>query len=240
MYLFPSIDLRDGRVVRLAQGDYARQTTYKADAVDQARHMADNGATWLHLIDLDGARSGRMAHVRQIEQICGLRRLKVQVGGGVRSEGTIDRMLGAGVERVIVGTAALEKWSWFESMMANPTYRGRLVLGLDARAGKLAVSGWESQLEASAEQIAARVSEWPVAAIVYTDIATDGMMQGPNLAAVRQMTQCTDVPIIASGGVGSLEDLQALRKLKLHGVIVGRAIYEGAFTVAQAIEALEK
>ena len=124
--------------------------------------------------------------------------------------------------------------------MGNPTYRGRLVLGLDARDGKLAVSGWEQQLQTTAEEIARRINEWPVAAIVYTDIGADGMMQGPNLSATRRIAESTDVPIIASGGVSRLDDLRALAQLPIEGAIVGRAIYEGAFTVEQAVDLFER
>lgn len=240
MYLLPSIDLRGGKVVRLTQGRYDQQTIYGDSPVEQANAISDGGATWLHVVDLDGARSGRLSHLSVIEQICQLGRLKVEVGGGVRSEGVIDRLLSCGVERVILGTAALENWSWFEGLMSNPTYRGRLVLGLDARDGKLAVSGWEQQLQTTAEEVAKRINEWPVAAIVYTDIGLDGMMQGPNLSATRSIAESTDVPVIASGGICRLDDLRALAQLPIAGAIVGRAIYEGAFTVEQAVALFER
>ncbi|MCC7146681.1 MAG: 1-(5-phosphoribosyl)-5-[(5-phosphoribosylamino)methylideneamino]imidazole-4-carboxamide isomerase [Phycisphaeraceae bacterium] len=240
MYLFPSIDLRDGKVVRLHKGDYDQETVYGDDPLEQAKLFADAGVTWLHVVDLDGARTGHAVHHAVIERICKETGLKVQVGGGVRTEGTISRLLQAGVFRVVLGTAALRNWSWFEALMGNPTYRGRLVLGLDAREGKLAVSGWEEQLQTTAVDIAKKVSEWPLSAIVYTDITTDGTLTGPNLPAVRQMAESTYVPIIASGGVGSLEDLKKLRKLPIQGVIVGKAIYEGRFTVAQARKTLEE
>ena len=152
MYLFPSIDLLDGKVVRLYKGDYDRETTYETDALQQAQMYADAGATWMHLIDLDGARTGRIAHMKAIAEICEKTSLKIEVGGGVRSEGVIDSLLSAGVERVILGTAALEDWQWFEGLMGNPTYRGRLVLGLDARKGRVAVHGWEKQLDATANE----------------------------------------------------------------------------------------
>lgn len=239
MYLFPAIDLRDGKVVRLMRGDYDQQTTYSDDPVMQAQAFAEAGATWLHVVDLDGAREGKVVHHEVIERICRQTSLKVEAGGGVRTEGAISRLLQAGVTRVILGTAALENWGWFESLMGNPTYRGRLVLGLDARKGKLAVSGWETQLEASALEIARRVSDWPLAAIVYTDIATDGTMAGPNLEATREMAEATHTPVVASGGVGTLDHLRALRALPIQGAIVGRALYEGALTVEQAIAALE-
>lgn len=239
MFLFPSIDLRDGKVVRLFKGDYDRQTTYDADPLDQAKRFADAGASWLHVVDLDGARSGRMVHLEVIERICRSAALKVEVGGGVRTSGAIDRLLALGVERVVLGTAALSNWPWFEGLMSNPTYHRRIVLGLDARGDKPAVSGWEKTTEASTLEIAAKVSDWPLAAIVYTDIQTDGTLAGPNVAATRAVAQATAVPVVASGGVGTLEHLVALRDLPIQGVIVGRALYEGAFTVEQALVTVE-
>jgi phosphoribosylformimino-5-aminoimidazole carboxamide ribotide isomerase len=239
MYVLPAIDLRDGAVVRLWQGDYAQQTTYGHDPVAQAKRFEQAGARWLHVVDLDGARAGRVLHGQTIEAICQATTLRVEVGGGIRDQGAIDRLLHAGVERVVLGTAALKNWEWFEKLMGNPTYRGRLVLGLDARDGKLAVSGWEQTTDTPAVDIARQVSDWPLAAIVYTDIATDGTLEGPNLEALKQMTEATYTPIVASGGVGSLSDLQALSDLPLQGVIVGRALYDGAFTLEQALATLE-
>ena len=239
MHLFPAIDLRSGKVVRLTQGDYDQQTTYGDDPLEQARAFEAAGATWLHLVDLDGARTGTMSHLKQIEAICRGTKLKVEVGGGVRTEASISKLLDIGVFRVVLGTAALRKWDWFESLMGNPTYRGRLVLGLDARDGKLAVSGWEESTGTEAVDIARKVSDWPLAAIVYTDIATDGTMQGPNIPATRAMAEATHTPIVASGGVGTLEHLHALKKLPIQGAIVGRALYEGQFTIEQALQAME-
>jgi len=239
MYLFPSIDLRDGQVVRLARGDYDQQTTYDTDALTQAQSYADAGATWLHLVDLDGARTGVMKHMDVLADICRRTPLKVEVGGGVRTTETIDQLLATGVERVILGTAALQNWSWFERLMDEQAYRGRIVLGLDARAGRLAVSGWEVALDSTALDIAGVVSDWPLAAIVYTDIGKDAMMGGANVEATDQIARATEVPVVASGGVGTLDDLRALRQLPLQGAIVGRALYESAFTIDQALAALE-
>ncbi len=239
-FLLPAIDLRGGRVVRLLQGDYSRQTTYGDDPLDQAKAFEDAGATWLHVVDLDGARTGRMIHAKQIEQVCSQTRLKVEVGGGIRSEGAIDAMLGVGVNRAVIGTAALRNWDWFEGLMGNPTYRGRLVLGLDARDGRIATDGWEQTSDQRAVDIARKVSPFPLAAIVYTDIATDGTMEGPNLEQTRAVAECTDVPVVASGGVGSLDHLRALRGLPIQGAIVGRALYEGALTIEDALTAFEK
>lgn len=240
MHLFPAIDLRGGKVVRLWRGEYDKQTTYDADPVEQARAFADAGATWLHLVDLDGARTGESAHLGFIERICRETKLLVEVGGGIRSEETIRKLLDVGVARVILGTAALRNWEWFEKLLHFRGFAHKLVLGLDAREGRLAVSGWEEQLEVSAVDIARKVADWPLAGIVYTDIATDGTLAGPNLESTREMTEVTRVPIVSSGGVGTLDHLRALRGLKLQGIIVGRALYDGAFTLGQALNVVER
>lgn len=240
MFLFPAIDLHEGKVVRLFKGDYDQKTDYGCDPVDQAKRFADAGASWLHMVDLDGARTGRMKHLDVIERICRETGLQVQIGGGVRSEGVMTRLLGLGAARVILGTAALKNWDWFENLMGNPTYRGRVVLGLDARDGEAAVSGWRDQSGASALEIATKVSDWPLAAIVYTDIATDGTLAGPNLQATREIAQATLTPIVSSGGVGSLDDLRALRELPIAGAIVGKALYDQCFTIEAALEVFEK
>ena len=231
MHLFPAIDLRGGKVVRLYQGDYNQQTTYGDDPVYQAKAFEDAGATWLHVVDLDGARTGTLGHREAIHAICQQTQLKVEVGGGVRSEATIDALLRLGVTRTILGTAALKNWAWFESLMGNPTYRGRLVLGLDARDGKLAVDGWEQTTDTTAVDVAARVSDWPLAAIVYTDIATDGTLEGPNIQQTKAVCEATHVPIVASGGVGTLQHLRDLRDLPLQGAIIGRSLYDNRLTI---------
>jgi phosphoribosylformimino-5-aminoimidazole carboxamide ribotide isomerase len=240
MFLFSAIDLRGGQVVRLYQGDYGRQTTYGDDPVAQAQRFADAGARYLHLVDLDAARAGSPQHLDVVERICAQGGLVVEFGGGVRDEPTMRRLLNAGVERIVLGTAALRHWPWFEQTAHDPAFAGRLVLGLDAREGRLAVSGWEQTTQASAEQVAAQVAGWPLAGIVYTDIATDGTLGGPNLQATRAVAQATDVSVVLSGGVGTLEHLRQLRTLPICGAIVGRAIYDGAFTIEQAIEVLER
>ena len=240
MHLYPSIDLRGGKVVRLYQGAYDKQITYGDDPVGQACCFEEAGATWLHVVDLDGARSGEMAHREVIERICRETSLRVQVGGGIRSERVITDLFSSGVRRSVVGTAALREWDWFASLVAQPGYHDCIVLGLDARHGKLALSGWEKQTQTEAITIAQRVSGWPLAAIVYTDITTDATMMGPNLEATRRIAHATEVPVIASGGVGSLEHLAALRKLPIGGAIVGRSLYEKAFTIEQAISVFER
>jgi len=237
--LFPAIDLRGGKVVRLTQGDYDRQTTYGESPLDQARVFEAAGSTWLHVVDLDGARSGEMEHLEQIRAICAQTSLKVEVGGGVRSEKAIDQLLEAGVERAIIGTAALRNWDWFTRLVQQDAYKHRIVLGLDAKDGMAAVAGWEEATDASALDIARQVSGWPLAAIVYTDIAVDGMLTGPNVHATAQMAAATDVPIVASGGVGTLDHLRELRRLPIQGAIIGKSLYENRFTIDQAIAAFE-
>ena len=238
-FLFPSIDLRDGKVVRLYQGDYAKQTTYAMSAAEQAQRYADAGAAWVHLVDLDGAKAGRVKHLKEVKQVAAIPGIRLEVGGGVRDEAAIDALLSVGVDRVILGTAAIERWKWFEGLMSNPGYRDRLVLGLDAKAGQAAVAGWEQTTGRTALELAREVTDWPLAAIVYTDVATDGTLAGPNLDATAELAAATRVPVVSSGGVGTLDDLRALAKLKLQGAIVGRALYEGKFTVAEAIAAYE-
>ena len=239
MNLLPAIDLMDGRVVRLYQGDYDRQTTYGDDPTAPAKQFAAAGATWLHVVDLAGARSGKPEHLQVVKDICQQTELNVEIGGGIRTVETIEQYLEVGVRRVILGTAALQDWAWFEQLCLGEGLADRIVLGLDARKGKLAVSGWETQVEATALEVAQRVSGWPLAAIVYTDIDTDGTLAGPNVQATRDMAEATDVPVVASGGVGTLEHLRTLRELPIQGAIVGRALYDGAFTIDQALEVLE-
>ena len=239
MYLFPAIDLRNGQVVRLYQGDYDRQTTYGNDPVAQAQTFADAGATYLHVVDLDGARTGKMTHLPILEQICHTTGLTVEFGGGVRDDQTIGQLISAGVKRIVLGTAALQNWPWFDELAHNPVLANKLVLGLDARKGKVAVAGWEETTETTALEIARKVDGWPLAGIVYTDIATDGTLQGPNLESTREIAEATSVPVVASGGVGTLEHLRELRKLPIFGAIVGRALYDGAFTIEEALHALE-
>ncbi len=238
-FVFPAIDLRAGKVVRLYQGNYDQQTTYGHDPLAQARAFEQAGASWLHVVDLDGARTGQMTHLEHIASICRQTKLKVEVGGGVRTDATIDALLQAGVTRVVLGTAALQNWPWFEALMGNPTYRGRLVLGLDAKDGKAAVAGWEQTTAGKAVDLARKVRDWPLAAIVYTDIATDGTLQGPNVEQTAAMCDATHVPIVASGGVGTLQHLTQLKTLPIQGAIVGRALYDQKFTLEQAIAAFE-
>jgi phosphoribosylformimino-5-aminoimidazole carboxamide ribotide isomerase len=233
--ILPAIDLRGGKCVRLLQGDYARQIDYADDPVAVARQFEEAGARWLHVVDLDGAREGRPCNlptIRRIREGCGL---QMEVGGGLREAEAIESLVEAGVSRCVVGTRALEAWDWFEELVHRPSCRDHVALGLDARDGRLAGHGWTEQTEVTAVDLAAKVSGWPVAAIIYTDIARDGMMQGPNVEATRAMAEATAIPVIASGGVTSLDDVRQLCGLPLGGIIIGRALYEGRIDLAEAV-----
>jgi len=233
MRVIPAIDLRGGLCVRLRQGDYDRETVFGDDPAAMAERWESEGATLIHLVDLDGAKAGRPVNVEPVRRI--LRRVKVpcQLGGGVRDRATIASWLDSGLERVIVGTQALREPEWFRSMIE--AFPGRLVLGLDARDGKVAAEGWLETSTVDATTLAARFDDLPLAAIIYTDIACDGTLEGPNLEATRALAENVRTPVIASGGVGGLEHIDKLAALSIDGCIVGRALYEGKFTLAKAI-----
>lgn len=239
MYIFPSIDIKDGKVVRLIQGDYDRKIEYPQDPIDVARSYADAGSVWLHMIDLDGAKTGKACNAAVIEQVLKATDLKVQVGGGVRTEQTIRQLLEAGAERVIIGTRSLEDWQWFRTVVGDDANAGAIVLGMDAREGMLASRGWTAQTDISAVELAGKVSDWPLAAIVYTDIARDGMLTGPNFDQTERLARATNIPVIASGGIGCLDDVRRLAELPLAGIIIGRALYEAKVDLAEAIEAIQ-
>ena len=240
MDILPAIDLRGGKVVRLARGDYDRQTTYRDDPVAVAREFVSAGAGWIHMVDLDAARTGRPTNTDAIRAVAGAVDAKIELGGGARDTATVESMLAGGVYRVVVGSAALENWSWFEKLASRPDLAGRLALGLDARQGRLATHGWTEQVETTARELALRVTGWPLGAIVYTDIFRDGMLSGVNVEAMAEVIAATDVPVIASGGVASLDDVVRCRRIGSAGVIIGRAIYEGRIDLAEALGIAEK
>ena len=239
MDIFPAIDLRAGKCVRLLQGDYNRQIDYRDNPVAQARDFESDGAQWLHVVDLDGALHGSMQNLEVIRNIVSNTNLKVEVGGGIREEATVAQLLEIGVQQVVVGTRALEDIDWFESLVKKPEFAHHIVLGLDARDGRIATRGWTETGETTITQMAEKVNDWPLAAIVYTDIACDGMLTGPNIETTRQLAERCSVPVIASGGVGRLEDIQNLAALPIRGIIVGRALYENKFTLKQALTAVK-
>lgn len=232
MQIIPAIDLRGGRCVRLQQGDYDRETVFGDDPAAMALRWQAEGAGRIHLVDLDGAKEGKPVNVEAVRAILGAVRVPCQLGGGVRDEATIETWLGAGLDRVIVGTQALRDPAWFRQIVQS--HPGRIVLGLDARDGKVATDGWLDVSEIPATEMAAQFDDVPLAAAIYTDIARDGMLQGPNLAATEALARRLRVPVIASGGVSSLEDIARLAALPVAGCIVGRALYDGRFRLREA------
>jgi phosphoribosylformimino-5-aminoimidazole carboxamide ribotide isomerase len=233
--IIPSVDLRQGRVVRLKQGDYGRQINYDVDPIDVAKTYQDAGATWFHIVDLDGAKEGRPVQTDLIDRIIAATGLRVQVGGGIRSTEDIQRLLLAGAERVVVGTKAMTDWPWFEGLAREERFKNKLVLSLDAKDGIVATHGWTEDSGKRAVDVAKQVSDWALAAILYTDVAKDGMMTGPNFEATAALAEAGKVPVIASGGVGDISHIERLTQLPVWGVIVGRSLYEGTLSLREAI-----
>lgn len=235
MQIWPAIDLRGGKCVRLQQGDYNRETVFGDDPAAMARRWVDEGAECLHLVDLDGARDGTSANRDAVVAILSAVDIPCELGGGVRDEAAIKAWLDAGLQRLVIGTQALKESDWFRDMCRQ--YPNRLVLGIDARDGRVATDGWLDVSDVSATELARQYAGEPLAAIVYTDIARDGMMAGTNLPAMQEMKEAVDVPVIASGGVTNVEDVRQLARIDMAGCIIGRALYEGTLTIADAVSA---
>jgi len=239
MMLFPAIDLKNGEAVRLQQGDMARATVFNRDPAAQAQAFAQLGFEYLHVVDLDGAFAGKPMNATAVERILAVVKIPVQLGGGIRDRATIEAWLGKGVARVIIGTAAVRDPALVKE--AARTHPGRVAVGLDARDGKVAVEGWAKTAEVSALDIAKQFEDAGVAAIVYTDVARDGMLKGLNFGATITLADQLSIPVIASGGLASIEDVRALmqpRAQKLAGAIVGRALYDGRIDAAEALALL--
>jgi len=263
MDVIPAIDLRDGKVVRLLQGQYDRQITYGDDPADQARQFHADGARWLHVVDLDGAKAGKPVNTAAIAAITrvapgpqtrkirvwepdppsggingpqpGAAGLQIEVGGGIRDEASIRQLLDLGVTRVIIGTKAVSDFPWFREMAEK--FKGQIVLGLDARDSLVATHGWLQDSRQTVLEFAAEADKLPLAAIIYTDIAKDGMLCGPNLERTQALAQAVRTPVIASGGVKEVDDIRRLAPLGVAGVIVGRSLYEGTLTLPDALAA---
>jgi phosphoribosylformimino-5-aminoimidazole carboxamide ribotide isomerase len=235
MIVYPAIDLRAGRCVRLMQGAFDRETVYGDDPVAVARRWEAEGAAWLHVVDLDGARAGKPVQQDIVRAICAAVRIPVQTGGGLRDGAAIEGALAAGAARVVLGTAALRDEPLARALCVR--HPGRIAFGLDARAGRLRTVGWTEEAAVGAVEAAARLGAFGAAAIVYTDIERDGTERGPDLAGTAAVARAAGVPVIASGGVGSLAHLQALAALvpPVAGVIVGRALYTGALALRDAL-----
>ena len=234
MQIWPAIDLLGGKCVRLQQGDYGRETVFSEDPVAVALQFQQAGARHLHLVDLDGARDGRPTNRAVIREIVSAVDMQCELGGGVRSQTIIDDLLALGLDRLVLGTAALKNADWFREMCA--TYPKQLVLGIDAREGYVATDGWLETSSVRATELAEQFLDVPLAAIVYTDIATDGMMQGPNVPEMAHMQRRVSVPVVASGGVTTIHDVSELAAAGLAGAIIGRALYEGTIDLAAAIK----
>jgi phosphoribosylformimino-5-aminoimidazole carboxamide ribotide isomerase len=237
LQILPSIDLRAGQVVRLKQGDYAQQLNYSVDPVAAARSFHDAGAQWLHIVDLDGAKEGRPVQTALIKDLVRQSGLKVQVGGGIRDRSHVEDLLLAGAERIVVGTRALEDWAWFKDLVHDVQMAGRVVLALDAKEGIVATRGWTETSGKRAVDLAKEASDWPLAGILYTDVARDGMLRGPNIEQTRALAEAGTVPVIASGGVGSIDHIRKLveNSPPIWGAIVGRSLYEGTLNLREAI-----
>lgn len=235
MQIWPAIDLRGGKCVRLRQGDYQQETVFAEDPAAVARRFAEQGAKYLHIVDLEGAREGLPVNLPSVQAILAAVDMECELGGGIRDGQSVSEILDFGVARLVIGTSALTDPDWFRA--ACREYPGKLVLGIDAREGWAATDGWMNTSSVTSIDLARQFADEPLAAIIYTDIATDGMMKGPNVTAMAEMQAAVDLPVIASGGVTSVSDISRLAKAGLAGCIIGRALYEGTLTLADALKA---
>ena len=235
MIILPAIDLIGGRCVRLRQGDYKQETVFDADPVAVARRFEAAGAKWLHVVDLDGAREGEPKNLATIRAIVGAVRMSVEMGGGIRTTAAAQGLLDLGLARVILGTRAAREPEWLAEVATK--FPGSVALGLDARNGRVAVEGWREETARTASDLVALVAGLPLAAIIYTDIARDGMMSGPNVEATAVLAKASPFPVIASGGVTTVDDIRRLTKVGVAGAIIGRSLYEGKITLEAALAA---
>ena len=240
MILYPAIDLKDGKCVRLIKGDMAQATVFNDSAGDQAKQFVVAGAEWIHVVDLNGAFAGKPVNAAAVQNILEIAKVPVQLGGGIRDMATIEAWLAAGVARVILGTVAVKNPALVRE--AAKTFPGKVAVGIDARGGKVATEGWAEASELDVEDLARRFVDAGVAAIIHTDIDRDGVLGGPNVAASAALAKAVPIPVIVSGGVSSLDDLRAVKAAEssgLAGVISGRAIYDGRLDLAQGIALLK-
>ena len=237
MILYPAIDLKDGQAVRLVHGAMDSATVFNDDPAAQARAFEDAGCAWVHLVDLNGAFAGRPVNAAAVDAILAALTVPAQLGGGIRDMATIESWLGRGLARVILGTVAVEDPDLVRA--AARAFPGRVAVGIDARKGRVATKGWAEETDVTATDLARRFEDAGVAAIVYTDIDRDGAMGGPNVAATEALARAVEIPVIASGGVSSLDDLRALRATGvIAGAISGRALYDGAIDLGEALAVL--
>lgn len=235
MIVYPAIDLRNGKCVRLLQGEFDKESVYGENPVEMALKWQGAGGAYLHMVDLDGAKSGIGHNLEVVRQVCAALTIPVQLGGGIRTLENVEQALQAGVARVILGTAAVKNPDFVREALIK--YGSRIVIGIDAKDGYAAVEGWVETSTLRAVEFGKHMEALGAKTIIYTDIARDGMMTGPNLEAMAQMVQAVSIDVIASGGVSSLEDMKKLRETGVSGVITGKALYLGAFTLEEAITA---
>lgn len=237
MILYPAIDLKDGNCVRLLRGDMEAATVFGSDPAAQAKIFQEAGAEWLHLVDLNGAFEGKPVNASAVEAILAAIDIPVQLGGGIRDIATIENWIDRGLSRVILGTVAVENPALVRE--ASDAFPGKIAVGIDARGGKVATRGWATETDVTATDLARSFEDAGVAAIIYTDIDRDGAMQGPNISATEALARAVNIPVIASGGVSSMKDLQALRDTRvISGAISGRALYDGAIDLSEALASL--
>jgi phosphoribosylformimino-5-aminoimidazole carboxamide ribotide isomerase len=236
--LYPAIDMRGGNCVRLLQGDYDKETIYGDSPFDMARAFAANGAEWIHMVDLDGAKDGKRVNDRFVIEAAKQLNVNVQIGGGIRSEADILHYLENGITRVIIGSIAVSNPEFAIEMIQK--YGKQIVVGIDAKNGYVATHGWLNTSEVKAVELSKRFADAGAETFIFTDIATDGTLAGPNIAAVCEMAEVTGKTVIASGGVSSLADLRALNAEGVRGAIVGKALYENRFTLKEALDEVRK
>jgi len=238
MIIFPAIDIKNNKSVRLSQGDFNKINIYSDDPFNMAVKWKNQGGTFLHLVDLDGARNEEIINRKSIEKIAKNIGLPVQVGGGIRSEKRVEELLETGVERVIVGTIAIENKELLKKLVSK--YKEKIVVSIDAKNGKVALRGWEVISEVNSLDLCLELEEIGVKTIVYTDISKDGMLQGPNFEIYEELSKKTSLNIIASGGVTSMDDIKKLNKMNLYGAIIGKALYNENLKLKDVIECLRK
>jgi phosphoribosylformimino-5-aminoimidazole carboxamide ribotide isomerase len=238
MQIWPAIDLRGGKCVRLRQGDYQQETVFAEDPAAVARQFAEHGAKHLHIVDLEGAREGLPVNLPAVQDILEAVDIECELGGGIRDEQSIFELLDFGLNRLVIGTSAIDDPDWFRGVCRR--FPGKLVLGIDAREGLAATNGWQTTSAVTALDLARSFNDEPLAAIIYTDIATDGMLRGPNVEAMAHMQASVRLPVIASGGVTTTADVQRLAGAGMAGCIIGRALYEGTLKLADALKVAEE
>lgn len=233
MRILPAIDLKNGRCVRLLRGEADKETVFAADPVEVARKWRDQGAEYLHMVDLDGAFEGTPRHFDAVARVVRETGLPVQIGGGIRTRDSIEKYLNAGLDRVIIGTRALEAPDWLAGLCDD--FPGHIAAGVDARDGRVALRGWVDVSHVTALELAERIKNMNLSAVIYTDISKDGTLQGPSVDATRAFADAVRLPVIASGGVGNLDHVRNLAALPLAGIIIGRALYTGAVSLPEAV-----